>query len=200
MENNQNESFRFLIRLFRRWNDFRAWFANSLDADDERKSTLYIDLSRSATLKDIVYWLQLLFSAGIATMGLVQNSSAVIIGAMLISPLMAPILSGGLALATGDLTLGVRAFVNLFLSSMLGLGFAFVLVKLLPFQDLTSEISAKNDTKYPGSGDRLVLGCDWRRRYMQGNERGRNFDSWCCYCCCTDAPALCHWIWTCTWR
>lgn len=143
MENNQNDSFRFFLRLYRRWNDFRSWFANSLDADTERKSALYIDLSRSATLKDIVYWLQLLFSAGIATMGLVQNSSAVIIGAMLISPLMAPILSGGLALATGDLTLGVRAFVNLFLSSVLGLGFAFILVKLLPFQDLTVEISAR---------------------------------------------------------
>ena len=78
-------------------------------------------------------------------MGLVQNSSAVIIGAMLISPLMAPILSGGLALATGDLTLGVRAFVNLFLSSLLGLGFGFVLVELLPFQDLTNEIAARTE-------------------------------------------------------
>ena len=143
MENNQTGSFRFLFRLYRRWNDFRSWFANSLDADNERKATLYIDLSRSATLKDIVYWLQILFSAGIATLGLVQGSSAVIIGAMLISPLMAPILSGGLALATGDLTLGVRAAANLFISTILGLGFAYVLVELLPFQELNSEISSR---------------------------------------------------------
>ncbi|MDH3530312.1 MAG: DUF389 domain-containing protein [Acidobacteriota bacterium] len=143
MDNQNTGRFRFLIKQFRRWNEFRAWFASALDADIERKTTLYIDLSKSATLKDLVYWLQILFSAGIATLGLVQNSSAVIIGAMLISPLMAPILSAGLALAAGDITLGARAVANLFLSSLLGLGFAFILVGLLPYNDQTAEIMAR---------------------------------------------------------
>ena len=96
-------------------------------------------------MKDLVYWLQILFSAGIATLGLVLNSSAVIIGAMLISPLMAPILSQGLALSTGDLTLGVRSFANLFLSTILGVVFPLILVALLPFKNMTPEILARTE-------------------------------------------------------
>ncbi|NJN23695.1 MAG: hypothetical protein HC810_03970, partial [Acaryochloridaceae cyanobacterium RL_2_7] len=53
-----------------------------------RKIAIYEDLLNSVSLLDVSYWLQVLFSAGIATLGLVLNSPAVIIGAMLISPLM----------------------------------------------------------------------------------------------------------------
>ena len=136
-------SFRVLRRIYRIWRQIRDKFASALDVDYERKVEIYTQLSESATLKDLVYWLQILFSAGIATLGLVLNSSAVIIGAMLISPLMAPILSQGLALATGDITLGIRAFAGLFLSTVLGVVFAVVLVALLPFKDLTPEIIAR---------------------------------------------------------
>lgn len=121
----------------------RDWFAETLEIGTERKTQLYVELSKSATLKDLVYWLQIFFSAGIATLGLVLNSSAVIIGAMLISPLMAPILSQGLAFGTGDLTLGLRASANLILSTLLGIGVAVLLVSLLPFKDQTPEITAR---------------------------------------------------------
>src|ERR1043166_9361489 len=79
----------------------------------ERKEEIYIEVSKSASLRDASYWLQILFAAGIATLGLVLNSPAVIIGAMLISPLMGPILANGLALASGDLFLGGRPALNL---------------------------------------------------------------------------------------
>ena len=119
------------------------FLARSLGVDDDRKAALFIDLSRAATLKDIVYWLQIFFSAGIATLGLVLNSPAVIIGAMLISPLMNPILASGLALASGDLVLGVRAAANLALSCLAATGFAVILVVLLPFREMTAEIAAR---------------------------------------------------------
>ncbi|MEP6703961.1 MAG: DUF389 domain-containing protein, partial [Acidobacteriota bacterium] len=118
-------------------------FARAVGVSDERKSALFIDLSRAATLKDIVYWLQIFFSAGIATLGLVLNSPAVIIGAMLISPLMNPILASGLALATGEIVLGLRAFFNLFLSCLAAIGFAVFLVIILPFREMTTEIAAR---------------------------------------------------------
>jgi len=143
MENENRGTFRFFIKIFRGWKRFQNSFASALDVDLERKVEIYTSLSQSATLKDLVYWLQILFSAGIATLGLVLNSSAVIIGAMLISPLMAPILSAGLAFATGDITLGVRALVNLFLSTLLGIAFAVILVALLPFKSQTAEIIAR---------------------------------------------------------
>ncbi|MFV0387574.1 MAG: DUF389 domain-containing protein [Pyrinomonadaceae bacterium] len=136
-------SFRTIRKILTIWKNLRDGFANALDVDYDRKIEIYTQLTEATTMFDLVYWLQILFSAGIATLGLVLDSSAVIIGAMLISPLMAPILSEGLALATGDLTLGVRAAVNLFCSVFISIAFAVVLVSLLPFKDVTPEIVAR---------------------------------------------------------
>lgn len=121
----------------------RDWFAESLGVSQEKKQEIYLQVSRSATLLDFSYWSQVLFSAGIATLGLALNSPAVIIGAMLISPLMGPILASGLALATGDFVLATRAAINLFLSCLAAILFAVVLVALLPFKEVTAEIVAR---------------------------------------------------------
>jgi uncharacterized hydrophobic protein (TIGR00271 family) len=131
--------------FFARWMRIKipTFFARSLGVGTERKAALFLDLSRAATLKDIVYWLQIIFAAGIATLGLVLNSPAVIIGAMLISPLMNPILASGLALASGDIVLGLRAAVNLFLSCAAAILFAVLLVVILPFREMTAEIAAR---------------------------------------------------------
>lgn len=109
----------------------------------ERKTEIYLDLADAATWRDPGYWLQIIFAAGVATLGLALNSPAVIIGAMLISPLMGPILSAGLSLATGDLILGLRAAIKLALSCLLAVGFAMLLVSLLPFREMTAEIAAR---------------------------------------------------------
>ncbi len=61
----------------------RDRFAVKLGVSAQRKADVYLELSRSTTLTDPSYWLQTLFAAGIATLGLVLNSSAVIIGAVL---------------------------------------------------------------------------------------------------------------------
>jgi uncharacterized hydrophobic protein (TIGR00271 family) len=143
MKEKSESSFLFFRSLLRWWKGVRDWFAESLDVDEERKANIYIDLAKSTTLKDILYWLQIFFSAGIATLGLVQNSSAVIIGAMLISPLMGPILASGLALATGDLILAVRSLASLLLSSLGAILFAVILVSLLPFKEGTAEITSR---------------------------------------------------------
>ncbi|HEX6280132.1 MAG TPA: DUF389 domain-containing protein, partial [Pyrinomonadaceae bacterium] len=114
-----------------------------MGVEEDRKEALYIELSGGTTLFDLVYWLQIMFSAGIATLGLVMNSPAVIIGAMLISPLMGPILAAGLALASGDIILGIRALAKLCLSCGLAVGFAIVLVAILPFKEMTNEIAVR---------------------------------------------------------
>jgi uncharacterized hydrophobic protein (TIGR00271 family) len=121
----------------------RDWFAKSLGVKQEKKEEIYLQVSRSATLVDVSYWSQVFFSAGIATLGLALNSPAVIIGAMLISPLMGPILASGLALATGDFILAVRGAINLSLSCLLAILFAVLLVALLPFKEITTEIAAR---------------------------------------------------------
>lgn len=119
------------------------WFAQNLGVSNLRKEQVYLDLAHSVTLTDASYWIQVLFAAGIATLGLVLNSPAVIIGAMLISPLMGSILANGLALATGDVILALRAIFNLILSCGLAIAFAVLLVLILPFKEMTSEILAR---------------------------------------------------------
>lgn len=121
----------------------RDWFAQNLGVNTARKEQIYLDIAQSVTLTDTSYWIQVLFSAGIATLGLVLNSPAVIIGAMLISPLMGSILANGLALATGDVTLALRAIMNLILSCGLAIAFAVLLALMLPFKEMTSEILAR---------------------------------------------------------
>ncbi len=121
----------------------RDWFAQNLGVNTARKEQVYLDIAQSVTLTDTSYWIQVLFSAGIATLGLVLNSPAVIIGAMLISPLMGSILANGLALATGDVTLALRAIMNLILSCGLAIAFAVLLALMLPFKEMTSEILAR---------------------------------------------------------
>ena len=76
---------------------FRDRLSDNLDIDATRKEEIYLDICNSVSLGDVSYWIEVLFSAGIATLGLVLNSPAVIIGAMLISPLMGGILGNGLA-------------------------------------------------------------------------------------------------------
>jgi len=132
---------------------FREFFARSLGVSERRKEELYIEILRSASLRDVSFWLQVVFSAGTATLGLILNSVAVIIGAMLISPLMGPILASGLALATGDLFLAVRAVFNLLLSCLVAVAFALLLVFVLPFKEMTAEISSRT---HPNTLDLVV--------------------------------------------
>lgn len=125
------------------WHICRDWLATQMGVDEERKTEVYLEVCQAATLTDTAYWFQLIFAAGIATIGLVLSSPAVIIGAMLISPLMGPILSLGLALATGDFVLLVRAIANLTISCSVAISFAILLIFTLPFKEATSEILAR---------------------------------------------------------
>ena len=136
-------------RLLEVWGKrLRRGFAQNLELNDDHKVTIYIQLADSVRLGDISFWLEVLFSAGIATLGLVLNSPGVIIGAMLISPLMGSILANGLALAMGDIILALRSLANLLLSSTVAVLFALLLVVFLPFQEITPEIAARTQPNF----------------------------------------------------
>jgi uncharacterized hydrophobic protein (TIGR00271 family) len=111
--------------------------------EDADKPRVYSGISAGSDLRALHYWLEIVFSAGIATFGLVLNSPAVIIGAMLISPLMNPIMATGLALAAGDLYLAFRAIANLLLSIALAVALSAFFVWLLPFHSATTEILSR---------------------------------------------------------
>ena len=74
----------------------------------------------------------LAFSIVIASVGLNVNSTAVIIGAMLISPLMGPIIGLGLALGTNDVDLLKLAFKNLLVMVLISLAASTLFFLLSP--------------------------------------------------------------------
>jgi uncharacterized hydrophobic protein (TIGR00271 family) len=80
---------------------------------------------------------------GIATLGLAMGSSAVVIGAMLISPLMSPLIELGAGLATGSLLLSIRAGVRTVGSVVVVVLGAAGITRLLPFHEITAELAAR---------------------------------------------------------
>lgn len=84
-----------------------------------------------------------LMSGGIAVLGLLLSSPAVVIGAMLISPLMGPIIGLGFALATFDSQEMRRTARALAVGVVMAVGFCALIVLFSPLQTVTEEIAAR---------------------------------------------------------
>ena len=91
----------------------------------------------------VSYWLQLCLSIGIATLGLVLNSGGVVIGAMLIAPLMGPIVELAMALTVGSPLLMLRSVLRATLSIVIAVLGSATINLVLPFHELTAEIAAR---------------------------------------------------------
>lgn len=89
------------------------------------------------------YAFMILMSAGIAVLGLLLSSPAVVIGAMLISPLMGPIIGLGFGLATFDWDEIRTAAIALAAGVLIAVLFCAVIVLASPIQNVTSEIAAR---------------------------------------------------------
>ncbi len=97
--------------------------------------------------------LMTVLSCGIAILGLLQNSAAVIIGAMLVSPLMGPIVALGFSLTTVDYRQMKRSVLALGVGLLLALVISIVIVSVSPLQAETPEILARTQ---PNLFDLLV--------------------------------------------
>lgn len=85
----------------------------------------------------------LLLASLVALLGLLTNSVAVVIGAMLISPLMGPILSFGLAFTIGDLALARRGLRAIAVSVGLTIAVTTLVTLVSPLKEPTAEILAR---------------------------------------------------------
>ena len=79
----------------------------------------------------------------IASLGLNVNSTAVIIGAMLISPLMGPIIGIGLAVGIHDFELMKRSFRNLFMATLFSVATSCLYFLVSPVNAHHSELLAR---------------------------------------------------------
>jgi len=90
----------------------------------------------------------LMCSIVIASIGLSQNSQAVIIGAMLISPLMSPILGIGLGVGINDYGTLLKSLRHLGLAIAITLITSTIYFAITPFDDLTNEIKARTEPTF----------------------------------------------------
>ena len=107
----------------------------------------------------------------IASLGLNVNSTAVIIGAMLISPLMGPIIGMGLAIGIADLDLFKQSIKNYLVSTFISIVTATIYFTLSPITDAQSELLARTS---PTLYDVLIALFGGAAGFLAISTKGRN--------------------------
>jgi uncharacterized hydrophobic protein (TIGR00271 family) len=121
------------------------------------RTEVYTRVRRSAR-PDTDYFILIGLSALIAALGLMLNSAAVVIGAMLVAPLMSPMIGAGLAIVMGNvrfLRLSVEAIVR---GALLAILLSLLLGLLQPNATLTPEILARTHPTMLDLGVALFAG------------------------------------------
>lgn len=113
-----------------------------LHKDEDEKEKVLENVISNISFRGANAWI-LACAIVIASVGLNVNSTAVIIGAMLISPLMGPILGAGFALGTFDFPLLKKSIKNLLIATLISLVVSFLYFLLSPFKDAQSELLAR---------------------------------------------------------
>lgn len=136
---------RALTSLSDRLHAVQDALGNVLGCDSSARATLVETMMRRDARGSVAYWLQLVVAMGIATLGLVLSSSAVVIGAMLIAPLMGPIIALAMGLSVGSPLLVIRSSGRILFSVCVVVGGSAALTALLPFHELTPELAARTN-------------------------------------------------------
>lgn len=122
----------------------KAYLKKILDPSEERENEAETidNILKGIDFKGSNLWV-LIFAIFIASLGLNVNSTAVIIGAMLISPLMGPIMGVGLGIGINDFELIKKAFRNLAIATIFGILTSTFYFLLSPLNEARSELLAR---------------------------------------------------------
>ncbi|MEM0992709.1 MAG: DUF389 domain-containing protein [Bacteroidota bacterium] len=125
------------------WEGILEWFRDfvNLESGLDREGTI-IRIRKGMRMRGESAWL-LICSIMIASLGLDLNSPAVIIGAMLVSPLMSPILGVGLAVGINDKNMLWVSLQHYGVAILITLITSYIYFSLTPFGDITTEISSR---------------------------------------------------------
>lgn len=121
-------------------NILKKYFNIMPDKEDENDTIK--NISAGVSFHGATLWV-LVFAIFIASLGLNVNSTAVIIGAMLISPLMGPIIGMGLSVGINDFELLKRSAKNYIVATVISVITATVYFLLTPLDEAQSELLAR---------------------------------------------------------
>ena len=150
------------------WQIIKRYFNVLPDKDGEK----YVikQITNGINFQGSNLWI-LIFAVFIASLGLNVNSTAVIIGAMLISPLMGPIIGMGLALGIADLDLFKQSIKNYLVSTFISVVTATIYFTLSPITDAQSELLARTS---PTLYDVLIALFGGAAGFLATSTKGRN--------------------------
>ena len=129
-------------RVFR--SKLADFFVRNFDVRQDKEDELEtIDtISKGIEFKGTNLWV-LIFATFIASLGLNTNSTAVIIGAMLISPLMGPIMGFGVGLGISDFDMIKRSFRNFATATIFSVSTSSIYFMISPISEAQSELLAR---------------------------------------------------------
>lgn len=110
--------------------------------DDGAETEIIENVAKGVSFHGFNLWV-LVFAIFVASLGLNTNSTAVIIGAMLISPLMGPIIGMGLSMGINDIELLKRSVRNYLVATVVSVVTAAIYFSLSPIQEAHSELLAR---------------------------------------------------------
>lgn len=134
-------------------NFFKAaqdWLTDLFDLHDEDKAherDTKAEIKKGIVFRGANLWI-LIFAMLVCSVGLNVNSTAVIIGAMLISPIMGPIMGIGLGMGTNDFELIVKALKNLAIAVVISIVASALYFWLSPLNEAQSEILARTSPNF----------------------------------------------------
>lgn len=131
--------------FLKRWSaDLRDFMRGrfSLDEDKASQEEVVATITKGVVFRGVNLWV-LIFATMIASLGLNVNSAAVIIGAMLVSPIMGPIMGVGLSLGINDFELLKKSLRNLVLMFIVAIITSTVYFLVSPLSSNSSELLAR---------------------------------------------------------
>ena len=132
------------VEEHRFWINAKKMLSERLSLTDDKADDDLIDdrIRGDVQMKGANLWI-LMFAIFVASVGLNVNSTAVIIGAMLISPLMGPIMGIGYGAGINDFTLIRSAFKNLAIATLIGLLTSTLYFLISPLDTAQSELLSR---------------------------------------------------------
>lgn len=114
----------------------------NLNKGEEDKAKVLVNVKSNISFRGSNLWI-LACAIVVASVGLNVNSTAVIIGAMLISPLMGPIIGAGFGLGIYDFQLLKRSLKNLLVATIVGLVVSTIYFYISPFKETQPELLSR---------------------------------------------------------
>lgn len=111
-------------------------------ASTEQFQDLFKVLRVNSTIST-AFMVMMILSTLIATFGLFANSSPVIIGAMILAPVIAPIVSFSMGMVRYDVPMLKQSFITITAGTLISLAFAAIVSLIIPLKVLTPEIEAR---------------------------------------------------------